>query len=552
MAKQPSGEGKAPLVIALVFFVLLSIGLGVMVYMAGDEKAQLRDQAKKAGEDATAAKKTMAAEQGKVLMYKTALGIQTQEELDNLKNSLDETAVRGEYDKLVGEISNKIGTRERPGPLTSSAAKEFVGQGAEFRLASGDLFSWPWPAGGKLDREPATTILGSAVSAHARGQLAVAKANVQMKAAAAAEAAHKQANDDAVKEKQNLVAAAAKFPPEIAKIQAAADTDKNTTRGTFAAKTKEYTESERELRTQLSDRDIKIGQLERLVAGLREQNRRLDEDLHEVEDPFPFDTPHGRITDRKGTTVTINLGSADRIRQGLTFMVRPSDALQPGSNARMVPKLDRSGRPLYKNGKPVMVTPEKGTIEVTQVLGPNSSLAKITDNPDPIREGIMTGDLLFNSAWRKEGADRVALFGIFDIDGDGVDDTRLVVRDLQKMGIAVDAVFDLEQKKWIDPNTLKPTQITPQTTYTIEGYYPPATGGEAIVGAKSAIDAALRAARTEAQERGSKVVRMREFFPRIGYKIKMDVGPDAINRAYSRYLVTLPPPEAEGAPPKEK
>ena len=45
MAKQPSGEGKAPLVVALVFLVLLSLGLGVMVYMAGDEKAQLRDQA---------------------------------------------------------------------------------------------------------------------------------------------------------------------------------------------------------------------------------------------------------------------------------------------------------------------------------------------------------------------------------------------------------------------------------------------------------------------------------------------------------------------------
>ena len=42
-----------------------------------------------------------------------------------------------------------------------------------------------------------------------------------------------------------------------------------------------------------------------------------------------------------------------------------------------------------------------------------------------------------------------------------------------------------------------------------------------------------------------------EFFPRIGYKIKLDVSPDAINRAYSRYLVTLPPPEGgEGTPPK--
>src|SRR5205823_5479073 len=107
------------------------------------------------------------------------------------------------------------------------------------------------------------------------------------------------------------------------------DADKNATRGTFATKTKEYTEAERELKNQVADRDIRIGYLEKLIAGLREQNRRLDESLNEVEDPFPFDTPHGRIIDRKGQTVTINLGSADRIRQGLTFNVRPSDALQP-------------------------------------------------------------------------------------------------------------------------------------------------------------------------------------------------------------------------------
>lgn len=554
MASKPSGEGKAPLVISLVFFVLLSLGLGVMLYMAGDEKAQLREAAKKAKADEDAAKKAMASEQEKLALYKVAVGTGSQEDWDLVKNARDEAAVRAEYDKLVNELANRVGTRERPGPLSQAAAKDFVGvPGQAFSLAAGDLFSWQWPASGKPEREPTTTLLASAVSAHARGQLAVNKANAAIKNAAAAETAYKQGLDEATKEKQNLTKAAADFPPAIAKIQAEADAAKAATRGTFATKTKEYTESERAMKEQLAAKDIRIGELERLLAAARERSKRLDEELNEIEDPFPFDTPHGRIIDRRGSTVTINLGSSDRVRPGLTFNVRPADALQPGSNARLVPKLDRSGRPMYKNGKPVMVTPEKGSIEVTQVLGPNTSLARITDNPDPIRDGIMTGDLLFNSAWRTEGADRVALFGIFDLDGDGVDDTRSVVRDLQKMGIPVDAVFDLEQRKWIDPATQKPTAITPQTTYTVEGYYPPPTGGEAIVGAKSAIDTALRQARTEAQERGSKVVRMREFFPRIGLRIRMDVSPDAINRAYSRYLVTLPPADgADGGanPPK--
>ena len=39
MARQQSGESKAPLVIALAFFVLTTLALGIMVYMAYDEKA---------------------------------------------------------------------------------------------------------------------------------------------------------------------------------------------------------------------------------------------------------------------------------------------------------------------------------------------------------------------------------------------------------------------------------------------------------------------------------------------------------------------------------
>ena len=88
MAKQQSGEGKAPLVISLVFFVLLSIGLGVMLYMAGDEKAQLRDSAKKAGDDKTASAKVLTETQARYLTIKTAVGFNTQEEFDSKKAEL--------------------------------------------------------------------------------------------------------------------------------------------------------------------------------------------------------------------------------------------------------------------------------------------------------------------------------------------------------------------------------------------------------------------------------------------------------------------------------
>jgi len=49
MAKAtPAGESKSPIIVALVFFVLTTLGLAVLVYMAYDEKAAVREGAKKA------------------------------------------------------------------------------------------------------------------------------------------------------------------------------------------------------------------------------------------------------------------------------------------------------------------------------------------------------------------------------------------------------------------------------------------------------------------------------------------------------------------------
>ena len=133
---------------------------------------------------------------------------------------------------------------------------------------------------------------------------------------------------------------------------------------------------------------------------------------------------------------------------------------------------------------------------------------------------------------KKEG-DHVALYGVVDVDADGTDDIQQVIRDLTRMGIVVDAYYDLSQKKWVG-------KLTEQTVYAVEGYFPAHTGGDALLAAKSAIDIALRDARQQSKERGAKVVKSRDFFPRMGYRIRLDITPDTINRAYTKYLSTLP------------
>jgi hypothetical protein len=200
---------------------------------------------------------------------------------------------------------------------------------------------------------------------------------------------------------------------------------------------------------------------------------------------------------------------------------------------RMRPRLGPNGRPVTEGDRPVMDVTPKGTIEVVAVLAPNLSQARITSNPDPIREAILIGDVLYNPAWRKGSAEHVALFGVFDVDADGSDDIKRVVADLTRMGIVVDGYFDLETKKWVG-------QVTDQTTYAVEGYYPAQFGGDALAAAKSVLDQALRDARNSARDKGIQVVKARNFFPRIGYRFREDITPDTINRAFNRYLQTLP------------
>jgi hypothetical protein len=231
--------------------------------------------------------------------------------------------------------------------------------------------------------------------------------------------------------------------------------------------------------------------------------------------------------------VDINIGSADNVRPGLTFSVFSGETPTVGFRDRLRPRTDARGQPVMEGNRPVMDIQPKGTIEVVSVLGANLSQARITSNPDPVRDAIMASDVLYNPAWKKGAADHVALYGVFDVDADGSDDVKRVVADLTKMGIVVDAYFDLETRKWVG-------QVTQQTTYAIEGYYPVLVGGDPLGNAKSDITQALDRARDTAKQKGVQVVKARAFFPRAGYRIRLDITNDTINRAYNRYLQSQP------------
>jgi hypothetical protein len=136
--------------------------------------------------------------------------------------------------------------------------------------------------------------------------------------------------------------------------------------------------------------------------------------------------------------------------------------------------------------------------------------------------------------WRKGTADHVALVGVFDVNADGVDDIEAVVRDLRKMGIPVDAYFDLRKGAWVG-------QISERTRYVVQGAQPTSSAGDPNTAAKSKLIGGISQAINEARNKGVSVVDFRDFFPRMGYKVRTDITEDKINQAAARYLSNIVP-----------
>lgn len=536
MAKSPSGETKTPVIIALVFFVLATLTLGALLYMAYDEKAQMTASVADAEKKATEAGKLRTTEQEKTMLYKGLLGIASTEEFETLKNATSGPALKAEYDKAMTEVQTRLGAVVNAAQQQAVADRKAAGlpDTAVIRVAVSpdQVVRWPW-AGDKPDAPPQVSMLQGLVATVAAQQIAAARqANSDELAKAALEDYNAKAKQaDAAKD--DFAKKAAEFPALVKKIQDEANAEVKKIRDEYAVLTTAFTKKLKEMTETINSKDIQLGEVRAKADSAKELVTKLEGQISAREDPFAFDKPHGRITRRDGNMVSINLGSTANVRPGLTFSVFPSNTPEVGMQSRMRPRIGPTGRPVTENDKPVMEIVSKGTIEVTEVLGSNTSLARITGQSDQIRDAILVGDVLYNSAWRPGSADHIALFGLFDIDGDGIDDIKQVVRDLSNMGIVVDAYFDLEQKKWVG-------RVTERTIYAVEGYYPDTTGDATLAAAKGTIYTALQAARQEAREKGSRIVKTRDFFPRVGYRVRLDVPQDRINQAYLKYLQTAP------------
>ena len=531
--KKPTGETSTPLLIALVFFVITTLGLGYLTYDFSNKVKEANEGAKKEKGDADNAKKESNKDKEYTLVYKAALGLGG-DELKDL-GTRDKDAARRAYEEMKKAVDG------RAEQAITVATREFVGKPGGFNMKPKDVFGWEWQSADQTPIPPTKGLIDNAVTYFSQRQLAEAGYATELRGIEQAKVKMEQLSVTLDNAKKAIDARQSEIPAEIGKgialVKAEFEKFKDDFKKLDESRRGDLAKKDGEMQEEIMKAKRATNKADTVTASFNQIEALLNTKL----DPFQFDKPQGKIIRRTGNIVEIDLGSADNLRAGLTFSIMPSDTPQRGFEARL--------RQFRENGLELKRIVPKGGIEVVDILGANLAQCRINDEDSPVRDRILAGDLIYNAVWRKGQSEHIVLYGIFDLDGDGRDDIQAVSRELLKMGVIVEAYWDLNQNKWVG-------DITSQATLAIEGYSPSVSVADGNLAGKSKIISSITIARTDAKNKGMRVLRPRDFFPRIGYKAKLDLSDDTINQAASFYIRNLTaegtdvPPSADPAKPK--
>jgi hypothetical protein len=377
------GDSKQGLIITLVIFVLLSIILSVVAYYGYADQSKLEAAAKDAAQKEAATKKDRDAQQFQKLLLKAYGGVTDKDDLKDLAGTLSQYQSGPEFQNIASVMKTKGLDWDQ-------------NQNRPAKTLTGEL--------DRLNQELANTRTALAKTDAA---LKKAKESYENDLAGNAAALKKAQEDLAKANAQNVADREDHAKKMVEALERIAKQDKDV---------EDLTKS----RTQTSDdKDKQIRQYKQEIEDLKLLVKKTQEKLPQT-NVLDYDVPKGKIVslDRAGNVATINLGSSDNVRPGLTFSIFPAGATGKSAGAR------------------------KGSIEVANVIGAHTATARITDVQNSGRDPIMTGDLLFNPAWSPGQREHVAIAGIIDLAGEGRDSTQDFIRTLQRQGIVVDAYLD--------------------------------------------------------------------------------------------------------------
>lgn len=222
------------------------------------------------------------------------------------------------------------------------------------------------------------------------------------------------------------------------KLQAMAEREKDDFQTTLANEQQKFTEErvrinkeKEEARDKMRQTSIRLGTVQKkadqVEAALKNERVQLQQtietqrlSLNDLRSD-KFESTQGliRYVMRGRDVVTINLGSADALRPGVTFGV--IDAMETRLDDAKV----------------------KASIQVTRIRDLHLAEARIVAHPS-IDTPIIEGDRIFSPFWAPGRRVKIALAGDIDIDGDGRPDNQELVGMVQAAGAVVAAQISPE------------------------------------------------------------------------------------------------------------
>ncbi|MBL6723686.1 MAG: hypothetical protein ISQ09_01195 [Rubripirellula sp.] len=361
--------------IACLIFLVLSLALNFFLWRSANTSSA---DATSAGDRLANVQRDVSTKENQLQRLKAMLGIGgfTQAEIDEMKQNASEDpemqAIEDQYAKDMSYFGAEVEAQNRNYPaLPEYLVTAIRSRNEQYGMA----------------RDEATKIRTDA-------DADIENARTQQQLA-------EQERDDANKKVATL---SQQFDEDRARMNE--DNEKN--RDKLTKTSQDFDSFRQTARTEANQLVSKTKQMQSTINTQKLQLNQLRADK--------FETTQGevRYVVAGGNVVTINLGSADELRPGVTFGVIDGDETRL-QDAKV-----------------------KATIQVSQVQGPHLALGRVVARPD-ISSPIIPGDKIFSPFWAPGRVVKIALAGDIDIDGDGRNDNAAIKGQILAAGAQVAA-----------------------------------------------------------------------------------------------------------------
>jgi hypothetical protein len=466
-----SGDSKQGLIIALVCFVVLSLILGVSTYYGFKDQDELKKKADDANKNAKSVTDSRDWYKYQALLLKSYLG------------KLSSTEQQ-EWPGMWDQFNPRTGTKKGPNDGDNRQVADLVRYLQDNHSKFDDAQKKP-----EVSIDDHLTLLNRELD-ETKKKLAKSEGDLK---------AEKARYDRELGVKEAEVVAT---KTELDKANKTNEKDRSDRATELENRLKEFSglnqknedlQKKDEVDVVTSGRELK--KKDQIIRDLKGELEKVRRQLSPP-DLQTYAQPKGKVlrVDSKGDVLWINRGYADNVqpRQNLTFSVFGPDHTR------------------------------KGTIEVTEVVNPHLSMARITEMVDPNHNPIMPEDVLINPAWTPNSRTHVAIGGLIDLTGDGKDSSEEFVRNLTREGMVIDALMDLKDA------TVKGPGMTVNTEFFILGEEPKFSEGilegNVRYERKKELSEKLTEMKKQASDLGITIVSVKRFAALTGYQMPRATG----------------------------